>query len=167
MVYYAIAPEYTELVDPLNESSMIPIRRAPTYWSNGTEMNLLPIRFAVPVGNWSLFSEIVMSRSDDNNGYNIIDTIDVWGYEAEYQAGIDQVYHSMEYSKNDGVLVRLVFEFTILSTTHLTIVERVGLGPSILQIGITLVAAIAVVVVLVMYNRYKKKNEISLNKKRW
>ena len=79
--YYLIAGSYYELDDPLNASRGLPVKRAMTYWQNGTEMQTGPMSFAVPVGNWSLLSMVVENMSYSYFIFSAFESDNIWGYE--------------------------------------------------------------------------------------
>ncbi len=153
--YYLIAPNYTELSDPL-ASWYIPTKHALTYWPNGTEMQTGPMPFAVPVGNWSILSTIIESMSDENVTFSAFESNDVWGYEEERSADISSSLHREEFSKPNGVLTKLTDESTILNHHSVYVIERLAISPGVIQLGITLVAAVSIVSILLVYHRLKK-----------
>jgi hypothetical protein len=153
--YYLIAPNYTELDDPL-VSWYIPTRRAFTYWPNGTEMQTGRLSFAVPVGNWSVLSIIIESMSDENVTFSAFESNDVWGYEEEISMDISSYSYREEFSKYNGVLTKLTYESTIFGHHSVYVIERIGISPIIIRLGITLVAAVSIVSVLLVYHRMKR-----------
>ncbi|MDF1537554.1 MAG: hypothetical protein P1Q69_01450 [Candidatus Thorarchaeota archaeon] len=153
-IYYLIAPNYTELHDPL--TGYVPARSASTYWPNGTEMQTGRLHFAVPVGNWSILSIIIESMSDENVTFSAFESNDMWGYEQEISTDISSYSYREEFSKYDGVLTKLTYESTIFSHHSLYVIERLGISPIILQLVMAIVAALSIVSVLIVYHRMNR-----------
>jgi hypothetical protein len=155
--YYLIAPDCSEIADPLDPSQGIPVRRAVTYWPNGTEMRRSgPVSFAVPVGNWSLLSMIVENMSDPSSSFSAFQSDGIWGCEQQISVDFSTGIYSWEYSKSDGVIVRHTVNFTVLDYHQLITIERLASSLPLIQFGLTIVAATCIVLVILTYRKIKK-----------
>ncbi len=153
--YYLIAGSYYELDDPLNASRGLPLKRAMTYWQNGTEMKTGPMSFAVPVGNWSLLSMVVENMSYSSFSFSAFESDNIWGYEQRHIERSTYIYR-WEFSKSNGVLEKFTGEYSFNSHHQLIIVERLPFSPGVIQLGITIGAAACIVLVILAYHKMKK-----------
>ena len=155
-IYYLVAPNYSEIDDPLLMDGGVPFRRAMTYWPNGTVMNTGRLSFAVPVGNWSLLSTLLEAMSDDSYTLTAFESYDLWGYEENYASDISSFTRRVEFSKSDGVLTRMTYTSNIFNYHNSFVTERLSISPTVIQLGIAIVAAGSIAIVLVVYHRMKK-----------
>lgn len=154
--YYIIAPEASVIPDPLTINDSVLLRRADIYFPNGTKMRSIGMYFAVPIGNWSLLTEI---RRATNERYylsgEILDEPSYWGFSyivARWPSSTSR----FEFSKADGVLLTTIvaYRFTNISWT-ITIVRvtSFALDPTIPGLVATGGLAILVIVLLIRERR--------------
>ena len=162
MSYYAIAPVPPDLDDPLCKEDYMPYARAPLFYPNGTQIypNGPKMRFAVPIGNWSLLSQLMLaSLSRSNQSGEIQEDNDCWGYDAVLSVDdffIDTL--AVKYSKADGVLLTIRYNSTTRSGRQL--IDEIIRQNSPLALHeiarITFVAILVVVFIGLYQYKYKK-----------
>lgn len=123
--YYLIAEDYLTIQDPL---TFFPIDREETFYYNGTQSNTGRIYFAVPIGNWDLLTDTyISSYSNDFDTIDIIDEENYWGFRTTIEQLYAEVCQISIFSKTDGVLVSLLYEYTYNFELKIsTFVERIA-----------------------------------------
>ncbi|MFW9932001.1 MAG: hypothetical protein ACFFDR_05025 [Candidatus Thorarchaeota archaeon] len=77
-------------------------------FSNGTEYSFPWI--AVPIGNWTLISELLVPAISSVTNITIIDTPSDWGYEIDYESRSSNMTEILLISKSDGALNHIKLE---------------------------------------------------------
>ena len=154
MDYYLIAPEASVIPDPLTVNDSVLLRRADIYFRNGTKIPSPGIRFAVPIGNWSLLTEI---RSATNEMYyqsgEILDEPSYWGFSYDEGGNWSSSTTRFEFAKVDGVLLTIVYTASDIYTniSHTMTVVRVTsftMDPTIL--GLVAIGGLTILVIVLL-----------------
>ncbi|MFW9848117.1 MAG: hypothetical protein ACFFF4_03200 [Candidatus Thorarchaeota archaeon] len=171
--YKLVDTELSELEDPITNESYAPSARFDVYRNDGTyheEDFLLGSRVAVPIGNWSLLTEVyeynlfIKDPPDENVtvSYDFIESADKWGY---YWIRVDSFYGMISrdevkwtYSKQDGVLLEETWNSTQSwnNRSFYDTFTRLPMNPTIQSLivtGVALGVIISTVVILVYFSK--------------
>jgi len=121
------------------------------YLANGTEFYFLWI--AVPIGNWTLLTELLENSMGSSTNVTLINTFTEWGYDQSYSYGGTQQNTVLRIAKSDGAIQYLKQEMIYTDETHNTLIELTRVGGSFLPIDDTLlipigIGAVAVIIIL-------------------
>ncbi len=120
--------------------------------ANGTEYNFLWT--AVPVGNWTLLTELVLQSIPRSFNVTMIDTQAEWGMESTQDYGSTIMFQTLRMSKSDGAMNYLKQETSGTSASIHYVIEVVRKGVlsplnmiQLVSIVVTL-ASLGVIVIL-------------------
>ncbi|MFW9932386.1 MAG: hypothetical protein ACFFDR_06990 [Candidatus Thorarchaeota archaeon] len=151
---YSISPEYSNIPDYVGVDDSIPRISFGLFYENGTtagERNL-----AVPVGNWSVYTEIIQKYAlDENRSVEIIDIDTEWGYNATI---IDYEYFTFSvliiYSKSDGIIIEHAWEDRVSGFFHSRdSITRISISPVIQGLAVSGIVGIGVISVIAILSK--------------
>ncbi len=163
-----ICDDYPLIQDPLTDYSSLPWASFQTYFTNGspTDTAIGELRIAVPIGNWSLLSEMFARHSANNTlpqnatpSFRIVEDNEQWGYIWEWSLSSPQTNFSVQYSYStrDGVLTQFSMGRSLMNNeAALYTITRLPMDPQ-LQSTLTTGAALGIVVMAIaVYARTRR-----------
>lgn len=115
--------------------------------------------YAVPIGNWSLCSSLIMNQTTDTHSYSILENDDTWGFSEtvdwEGCCGMHIQYVTTMFSKIDGVLQQYRNELSGIDDFNETIfVIRTAQDQTSLIIIATLsLSGVFIIVILLIWKQ--------------
>lgn len=131
--------------------------------------------YALPVGNWALFSDLYTEVATDAQeselyesfDFTLLDTADIWGYTLgsrpeSSDPNIESNYIEIHYSKTDGALNYIkswavrettqnytIFEFT----REGYVITDMGVDPMVVVVGVMVILAVIIIVSIVIVKK--------------
>ncbi len=157
MEFYILGPAYPNIKDPISINDPFPFVRSHEYYPNGTLISSYESILAVPTGNWSLLSTLAISFKTSEVQVNIVESSDIWSFTLHQEDFIYSWIQTVEFSKNDGVLLRNHIESSTSRSILIYDRERIIPGLTSLEVALTLAAGISVAIVLALYHRKMRR----------
>jgi hypothetical protein len=130
-LYFADVDGLDTVPDDIQLMGELPNCYYSTYYLNGSiaSESLFLLSLAMPIGNWTLLSEIISMGSPDD--FTIIDTETEWGFEVEFTITYT-IDYTIKYYKTDGVLSLFALHYEAIEgdETYIGDIEtRRDMGP--------------------------------------
>ena len=163
-----VCDDYPSIQDPLTGNSSPPRASFQAYLINGspTDVGIGGSTIAVPIGNWSLLSDVfesywvnTLSPQNATSSFQTVENNVEWGFTFEwlYLFPHSGVILQFSYSKQDGVLTQYSqgSGSSDKETVEFTLV-RLPMAPHLQSILATGIAFCIVVMVIVVYARFRR-----------
>ncbi len=162
-----ICNTYPSIQDPLTDNSSLPYASFHTYFANGSpaESAIYWPAIAVPVGNWSLLSEVLRSHNanamlppNTTQSLRIVENNEQWGYIWDLSFLSPQTNSSLQcsYSRQDGVLIQFSIDSCVNNQTAYLTLTRRPMDPELQSILTTALALGIVVIAIIVYARFRR-----------
>lgn len=172
VTYYVLALSPPPIPDPLTiQQGTIPVAQFQAYFSNGTIMQGNVLDLAVPIGNWSLLTAVLVegfrnALPDEDLRVSFSESSTSWGYNSTWSRigfappeANPVIRREIQYSKADGVLLYASTGYTFGNGTYYyEKLTRLILGSDIPRIVVTAGAAGVIILALGVLSYKRRRN---------
>ncbi len=153
---HSIAPSYPEIPEFISSIDSIPRVSFGLFFENGSYAEERGL--AVPIGNWSVFTAIIVNYALETNlSIHIIDTELEWGYNATLLAYGDYIFSTIiTYSKEDGVINEQTWDDRVGNYFHSRdSIRRIPMSPVVQNLIISSIVGIIIVGVIITLSGFR------------